>query len=108
MEPAETGRRAHPSILLLRRKLSALANTPLLNTDAPGYLDWVKDTLPNTDAASLVDGVALGIIPGTSGTTFNNVVAQATISGDCGTAVTIHYADSLGEVGDFIGNVACS
>jgi hypothetical protein len=42
------------------------------------------------------------------GGTFNNVVAQATISGQCGTAVTIHYVDTLGETGDFVGNVACA
>jgi hypothetical protein len=27
-------------------------------------------------------------------------------SGKCGTGVTIHYRDELGEVGDFLGNVA--
>ena len=34
--------------------------------------------------------------------------ATATISGACGVGVIIHYRDSHGEVGDFIGNVACS
>src|SRR5215213_2908002 len=29
--------------------------------------DWVKDSLPNTDPASLVNSVATGIIPGTTG-----------------------------------------
>jgi hypothetical protein len=34
--------------------------------------------------------------------------AQATISGQCGEGVTIHYRDTHGEVGDFLGNVFCS
>lgn len=34
--------------------------------------------------------------------------AQATISGDCGVGVVIHYRDTHGEVGDFVGNVSCS
>jgi hypothetical protein len=42
------------------------------------------------------------------GGTFNQVIAQATISGQCGTAVTIHYVDTLGESGNFVGNVACT
>ena len=39
------------------------------------------------------------------GTTFNQVVGTATISGLCGTSVVIHYVDTLGQRGDFIGNV---
>jgi hypothetical protein len=39
---------------------------------------------------------------------FNQVVAEAVLYGDCGTSVVIHYRDSLGQYGDFIGNVACS
>ena len=42
------------------------------------------------------------------GGVFEQVIAQATISGQCGTAVTIHYVDTLGESGDFVGNVACT
>ena len=42
------------------------------------------------------------------GTTFSQVVGTATISGDCGTSVVIHYQDTLGQRGDFIGNVACA
>lgn len=42
------------------------------------------------------------------GGAFNQVVAQATITGQCGTAVPIHYVDTLGETGDFTGNVACT
>jgi hypothetical protein len=42
------------------------------------------------------------------GTTFNQVVGTATLSGQCGTSVVIHYSDTLGQFGDFIGNVACS
>lgn len=34
--------------------------------------------------------------------------AQATISGECGEGVIIHYTDTHGEVGDFRGNVICS
>jgi len=33
---------------------------------------------------------------------------EFTVSGDCGTGVTIHYVDSFGDVGDFLGNVICS
>lgn len=36
-----------------------------------GYLDWVKDTLPNNDAASLSGGIATGILDGQSGTLFS-------------------------------------
>jgi hypothetical protein len=35
------------------------------------------------------------------------VPVSATLSGECGEAVIIHYSDALGERGDFIGNVAC-
>ena len=41
------------------------------------------------------------------GTVFQNV-GTATIYGECGTAVVIHYQDTVGQRGDFIGNVACS
>jgi hypothetical protein len=34
--------------------------------------------------------------------------AQVTLTGDCGSGVIIHYTDSLGERGDFVGNVACT
>ena len=40
-------------------------------------------------------------------TVFQNV-GSVTLSGQCGTAVVIHYQDTLGQRGDFIGNVACS
>jgi hypothetical protein len=40
-------------------------------------------------------------------TVFQNV-GEATIYGDCGTAVVIHYVDTLGQRGDFLGSVACS
>jgi hypothetical protein len=42
------------------------------------------------------------------GATFFQNVGTATISGQCGTGVVIHYQDTLGQRGDFIGNVACS
>jgi hypothetical protein len=34
--------------------------------------------------------------------------AQVTLTGDCGSAVIIHYTDSRGERGDFLGSVACT
>ena len=40
-------------------------------------------------------------------TVFQNV-GTVTLYGQCGTAVVIHYQDTLGQRGDFIGNVACS
>lgn len=40
-------------------------------------------------------------------TVFQNV-GTVTLYGECGTAVVIHYQDTLGQRGDFIGNVACS
>jgi hypothetical protein len=33
---------------------------------------------------------------------------NVTISGDCGVGVVIHYTDTAGERGDFLGNVACT
>jgi hypothetical protein len=42
------------------------------------------------------------------GSTFFQNVGSVTVSGECGTAVVIHYQDTLGQRGDFIGNVACS
>ena len=42
------------------------------------------------------------------GGTFSQNVAIVTLYGQCGTAVLIHYQDTLGQRGDFIGNVACS
>lgn len=50
----------------------AIADAQLDNTDGVDFVDWVHDTLPNNDSPSLVDGIAVGIEPGTSGTTFNN------------------------------------
>jgi hypothetical protein len=35
-------------------------------------------------------------------------VAHVTLSGRCGSAVTIYYTDSDGEKGNFLGNVACT
>src|SRR5688572_4887885 len=37
------------------------------NSGLPGMVDWVKDSLPNTDPASLIDSVATGIIPNVTG-----------------------------------------
>lgn len=37
-----------------------------------------------------------------------NIPVNATLSGECGTAVIIHYEDATGERGDFLGNVACA
>jgi hypothetical protein len=37
-----------------------------------------------------------------------SVPVNATLSGECGTGVIIHYEDALGERGDFLGNVACT
>src|SRR6266404_9003337 len=34
---------------------------------APGSADWVKDSLPNLDAPSLIDSIAVGIIPNVTG-----------------------------------------
>jgi opacity protein-like surface antigen len=42
------------------------------------------------------------------GSTIFQNVGTATVYGECGTAVVIHYQDTLGQRGDFIGNVACS
>ena len=33
------------------------------NSNVPGIVDWVKDSLPNTDTPSLVDSIAIGLIP---------------------------------------------
>jgi hypothetical protein len=41
-------------------------------------------------------------------TAFSTLPASVTVSGACGTGVTIHYTDSYGDVGDFVGNVVCS
>lgn len=41
--------------------------------------------------------------------TFTSFVPfQVTLSGQCGTGVVIHYSDTAGETGDFIGNVVCT
>src|SRR5438093_4762085 len=37
------------------------------NSGLPGMVDWVKDSLPNTDSPSLVDSIATGIIPNVTG-----------------------------------------
>lgn len=42
------------------------------------------------------------------GSATSTLPASVTVSGACGTGVTIHYADSYGDVGDFVGNVVCS
>ncbi len=33
------------------------------NSGVPGFVDWVKDSLPNSDAASLSNSIATGLIP---------------------------------------------
>jgi hypothetical protein len=40
-----------------------------LYPNAAGFVDWVKDSAPNTDPATLVDSIATGIIPGVTGAT---------------------------------------
>jgi hypothetical protein len=39
----------------------------LYPSGAPGFVDWVRDSLPNTDPPSLIDSVATGIIPNVTG-----------------------------------------
>jgi hypothetical protein len=36
------------------------------NSGLPGFVDWVKDSLPNTDSPSLIDSIATGLIPNVS------------------------------------------
>ena len=43
------------------------ASANLYPSGAPGLVDWVKDSLPNTDTPTLVNSVATGIIPGVTG-----------------------------------------
>ena len=43
------------------------ASANLYPSGAPGFTDWVKDSLPNTDTPSLINSVATGIIPGVTG-----------------------------------------
>ncbi len=45
----------------LQIEIDASAN--LYPSGAPGFVDWVKDSLANTDPATLVDGVANGLSP---------------------------------------------
>lgn len=44
----------------------------------------------------------------TCGTSTSTLTQQVTLTGECGTGVTIHYQDTGGQQGDFVGNVACS
>jgi len=46
------------------------------SSNNPTIIDWVKDMLPNTDAASLQDGIAQGIIPNNAGEDANGNNAQ--------------------------------
>lgn len=39
----------------------------LFPSGAPGLVDWVKDSLPNTDMPSLINSIATGIIPRVTG-----------------------------------------
>lgn len=43
------------------------SNANLYPSGAAGLVDWVKDSLPNTDTPSLVDSIATGIIPNITG-----------------------------------------
>src|SRR5688572_16141015 len=43
------------------------ANANLYPSGAAGLVDWVKDSLPNTDTPSLVNSIATGIIPNVTG-----------------------------------------
>jgi len=45
--------------------LAGFVNGPILNSGATA--DWVKDCAPNSDPKSLVNSIASGIIPGTTG-----------------------------------------
>jgi hypothetical protein len=42
------------------------------------------------------------------GTFASTLPQQVSLSGQCGTGVTIYYTDTAGETGTFIGNVVCS
>src|SRR5215831_8814986 len=42
-------------------------NANLYPSGAAGFLDWVKDSLPNTDTPSWTNNIATGIIPGVTG-----------------------------------------
>src|SRR4051812_22383424 len=45
------------------------ASANLYPSGAAGLVDWVKDSLPNTDPATLANSVATGIIPNLTGVT---------------------------------------
>src|SRR6266545_704016 len=44
-----------------------LPSANLYPSGAPGFVDWVKDSLPNTDPPSLINSIAIGIIPNVTG-----------------------------------------
>ena len=55
---------ANPKSSPLAIEIDPSAN---LYPTAPGSADWVKDSLPNLDAPSLIDSIAVGIIPNVTG-----------------------------------------
>jgi len=65
----------------------------------------ITDGTINSGSYTLSGVVFPGAFCGGGSTT---LPAEATISGQCGQGVTIHYRDTHGEVGDFLGNVICS
>ncbi|PYJ03200.1 MAG: hypothetical protein DME25_12955, partial [Verrucomicrobia bacterium] len=46
-----------------------LPSANLQPSGAAGFVDWIKDSLPNTDTPSLVNSIATGIAPGVTGAT---------------------------------------
>jgi hypothetical protein len=65
----------------------------------------IRDGTINENSYTLTGVVNPGAQCGGS---FTNLPAEATITGECGEGVTIHYRDTHGEVGDFLGNVICN
>jgi hypothetical protein len=76
----------------------------------PAIFDQFNVTggISNKNSYSLTGNTSLGG-SFTECSTFQSVLPfQLTLSGQCGTGVVIHYSDTAGEVGDFVGNVTCT
>jgi hypothetical protein len=65
----------------------------------------VRDGTINDNNYTLTAVVNPGAFCGGSS---SGLPGEATITGECGEGVTIHYRDTHGEVGDFLGNVICN
>ena len=62
----------------------------------------------NKNSYSLKGSTSTAFGPTACEGAFSELPEEVSLSGQCGTGVVIHYTDSGGQRGDFVGNVICT